>query len=143
MRSNVGIALAMVLGSVLLPGWSSPQPVAQDVPKNGQPESPFACVRTALSPAQRKRHFEELGPQLRARRKSVHELPDGYEFELPSNAMTFQMAAEWVAGERVCCPFFDIELRLVREHGPLLLRLTGREGVKQFIEQDGAAWVKQ
>ena len=99
-------------------------------------ESPFACDRASLNPEQRKRHFDELGPALRSLRKSTHELADGFEFEFPADAAVYQLLAEWVGGERLCCPFFDIELRVEREGGPLWLRLTGREGVKQFIKAD-------
>ena len=99
-------------------------------------ESPFACDREALSANQRKRHFDELGPALRSLRKSTRELPDGFEFEFPADAATYQLLAEWIGGERLCCPFFDINLQVQREGGPLWLRLTGREGVKQFIKSD-------
>jgi hypothetical protein len=44
--------------------------------------------------------------------------------------------------ERLCCPFFEISLRFERDGGPLWLRLTGREGIKDFIKAEGAAWVK-
>jgi hypothetical protein len=106
-------------------------------------ESPFACDTWALTPEQRKRHFEELGPILRSLRKSVRELADGYEFEFPADQQTFQLVTEWAIQERLCCPFFDIDVRLDREGGPLWLRLTGREGTKDFIKVDGAAWIKQ
>jgi hypothetical protein len=99
-------------------------------------ESRFACDRAALNPEQRKRHFDELGPALRSLRKSTHELADGFEFEFPADAAVYQVLAEWVGGERLCCPFFDIDLRVEREGDPLWLRLTGREGVKQFIKAD-------
>ena len=105
-------------------------------------ESPFACNRLALTPAQRKRHFDELGPRLVSLKRSVRELPNGYEFEFPPDARTFQLVTEWAIGERACCPFFDIDMRLEREGGSLWLALTGREGVKQFIQADGAAWIK-
>jgi hypothetical protein len=106
-------------------------------------ESPFACDRMAMTPAIRKRHFEELGPTLLKLKKSTRELADGYEFEFPADEKTFQLLAEWTIQERLCCPFFDINVRLDREGGPLWLRLTGREGTKDFIKVDGAAWVKQ
>src|SRR5579862_5194764 len=96
-------------------------------------ESPFACDRAALSPQVRKRHFDELGPALRARKTSIRELRDGFEFEFPKDTETFNLVSEWVAGERLCCPFFDIDVHVEREHGNLWLRLTGREGVKQFV----------
>ena len=104
-------------------------------------QSPFACDQLALTPAQRKRHFDVLGPALIAKRTSVHELPDGYEIALPSDAETYRQAAEYVDGERVCCPFFEINLRVTPEGGPVWLRFTGRPGTKQFIEADGASWI--
>lgn len=106
-------------------------------------ESAFACNRLALTPEQRKRHFDELGPKLVSLRKAVRELPNGYEFGFPADSSTVQLVAEWAIGERACCPFFDIALHLEREGGPLWLSLTGREGVKQFIQADGAAWIRK
>ena len=106
-------------------------------------ESPFACDTKALTAQQRKRHFEELGPTLRSLRRSVRELADGYEFEFPADEKTFQLVTEWAIQERLCCPFFDINVRLEREGGPLWLRLTGREGTKDFIKAEGADWIKQ
>ena len=108
-----------------------------------QRESPFACDRTALTPEVRKRHFEELGPALVSLRKSVRELPDGYEFEFPKDEKTYQLLTEWAFQERLCCPFFDLDVRMEREGGPLLLRVTGREGVKDFIKVDGREWIRQ
>src|SRR6184192_2387006 len=74
-------------------------------------ESPFACNAFALSPEVRKRHFEEVGPALLKLTKSTRELPDGYEFELPADNKTYQLLTEWAFQERLCCPFFDIDLR--------------------------------
>jgi hypothetical protein len=106
-------------------------------------QHPFACDRSALDSEARKRHFNELGPALGSMRKTVRELADGYEFQFPSDAKSIAMVAEWAAGERLCCPFFKIELRIEPEHGPFWLRLTGREGTKQFIQADLASWNKQ
>jgi hypothetical protein len=73
----------------------------------------------------------------------VRELKNGYEFEFPGNAATYQLLTEWAIQERLCCPFFDISLRLEPEGGPLWLRLSGRPGTKEFIKVDGASWVAQ
>jgi hypothetical protein len=116
---------------------------AQSANSQTKRESPFACDTSALTPEQRKRHFDELGPALRALRQGVRELPDGYEFQFPSDEKTYGMLTEWVHQESLCCPFFDINVRLEREGGPLWLRLTGREGTKDFIKVDGAKWIKQ
>jgi len=101
--------LVMLAATVPLPVRAS----AQDNEKSAKPkqESPLACDRLALTQAQRKRHFDELGPMLRSLKTSARELPDGFEFQFPSDMKTYQLVAEWVAGERVCCPFFEIDLR--------------------------------
>jgi len=98
--------------------------------------SPLACNAFALSPEVRKRHFEELGPALLKLKKSTRELPDGYEWEFPADNKTYQLLTEWTFQERLCCPFFDIDLRFEREGGPLWLRLTGRPGTKEFIKME-------
>ena len=98
--------------------------------------SPLACNSFALSPEVRKRHFEELGPALLKLKKSTRELPDGYEWEFPADNKTYQLLMEWTFQERLCCPFFDIDLRFEREGGPLWLRLTGRPGTKEFIKME-------
>jgi hypothetical protein len=105
-------------------------------------QSPLACDRLALDPVARKRHFDELGPALRYMRKAVRELPDGYEFQFPADPKTIAMVAEWAAGERLCCPFFNIQLRMEAEGGPFWLRVTGRKGTKEFLRVDGASWVQ-
>jgi hypothetical protein len=104
--------------------------------------SPFVCDRLALSPEARARHFDELGPQMRALKTGVRELPNGYAFRFPADPKTVQLVAEWSAGERLCCPFFDIDIRMEEEGGPMWLTLTGREGTKDFIQADAASWIK-
>src|SRR5438046_10018561 len=98
--------------------------------------SPFACNAFALSPEVRKRHFEELGPALLKLKKSMRELKDGYELELPADNKTYQLLTEWAFQERLCCPFFDIDMHFSKEAGPLVLRLTGRSGTKEFIKEE-------
>ena len=105
-------------------------------------ESPFACNLRALTAVELTRHFAYLGPMLRSRKTGVRELKNGYEFRFPSDRKTIALLAEWIAQEHLCCPFFEIELRLEPEGGPAWMRLTGREGTKQFLEADAAAWIK-
>ena len=136
---NAAMLFALLVTAVFVPD-SAAQASSADVKR---PESPFACNRLALPSEQRRRHFDELGPKLRSLKKNVRELPNGYEFEFPADSSTVQLVAEWAVGERACCPFFDIDMRLEREGGSLWLGLTGREGVKQFIQADGAAWIRR
>lgn len=137
------VLLAMLGLCTLMRVAPSQSVMAQQSKSQMQKESPFVCDRMALTPEIRKRHFEELGPALRGLIKSSRELADGYEFEFPSDQNTYAMLTEWIIQERLCCPFFDINLRLDREGGPLWMRLTGREGTKDFIKVDGAAWIKR
>jgi hypothetical protein len=108
-----------------------------------QHESPFACNLQAFTAAQRTRHFNELGPMLRRLKTGVRELSNGYEFQFPGDPKTVALLTEWAVQERRCCPFFDIDLRLGKEGGPAVMRLTGREGTKQFIEIVGTEWIKR
>src|SRR5215471_13779267 len=96
----------------------------------------LACNALALSPEVRNRHFEDIGPALLKLKKSTRELPDGYEFEFPTDNKTYQLLTEWSIQERLCCPFLEIGLRFEREGGPLWLRLTGRPGTKEFIKAE-------
>lgn len=124
-------ALGLLTAALLAAAQPAPQ-----APRNNPHVSPFACDRLALDPAARTRHFDELGPMLRTLRMASRELPDGYEFEFPSDSKTYALLNEWAEGERLCCPFFDIAIRAERENGAIWLRLTGREGTKEFIRND-------
>lgn len=95
-------------------------------------ESPFACDMTAIAQ-------EQLGPHLATIEKlfaaveSFRELSNGYAFRLRDEADTLLTVAEFVALERLCCPFFGFGVEIEREGGAIWLSLTGREGVKPFI----------
>ena len=123
------ITAIAIVAPVAISATSEPSPQTEHV-------SPFACNALALSPEVRKRHFEELGPALLKLKKSIRELRDGYELELPADNRTYQLLTEWAFQERLCCPFFDIDLRFSKEAGPLWLRLTGRAGTKEFIKEE-------
>jgi hypothetical protein len=93
----------------------------------------FACNAKALSSTERARH-DELTKTLAAAVKEKVELKDGYGFRLPASALGG--AAEWISFERRCCPFFTFVLEQTRDEGPLWLRLTGSEGIKQLIRAE-------
>ncbi len=135
---NILFLAALSLSAICLAASNASAEQNQPVSSLSQTEhvSPFACNAFALSPEVRKRHFEELGPALLKLKKSMHELADGYELEFPTDNTTYQLLTEWAFQERLCCPFFDIDLRFDRENGPLWLRLTGRPGTKEFIKTE-------
>jgi hypothetical protein len=95
----------------------------------------FYCNIKALSPAERQRQ-KELGQELRSATLETKELPDGYAFQLKGEMASLADLAEWVSNERKCCPFFDFDIALVRDGGPLWLKLRGNDGVKAFIRNE-------
>jgi hypothetical protein len=95
-------------------------------------ESPFACDMTAIAADQRDAHLGTINKLFQAV-QSMRELPNGYSFRLPNESYVLLTAAEFIALERRCCPFFGFSLEIEREGGAVWLSLTGREGVKPFI----------
>ncbi len=110
-------------------------PIAQ------QSESPFVCNLGVLTAADRARK-EDISHSLAAMVTGVRELPDGFEFQFTSEPATLTLLGEWTWTERLCCPFFDFDIRVDREGGPIALRLTGRPGTKAFIEADFVRWIQ-
>src|SRR4051794_38311838 len=93
---------------------------------------PIACDLTALDPAVRATHMEAAIQLLRGDAAEVTELADGYAFRY--SADQYERVVRFIANERRCCPFFTFVLEVTPGHGPLWLRITGGEGVKDFIQ---------
>ena len=118
--------------SLVLAGSAAQDKVEQ---KKAAQESPLACNMLALDAEGRKRH-KAVSEQMRAAVKEVQDLRDGYAFRFPAEQSTILLVSEFIARERLCCPFFRFELIAEQEDGPLWLRLRGREGVKEFIKTE-------
>ena len=116
-------------------------PLAAAGPGQVVHESPFFCDLSKLTSADRAR-LQEIADTLAAQRPSVRELPDGYSFEFRGDADTFRMVADWLASERLCCPFFDIQIRTMPEGGPITVTLGGRPGTKDFIRLEFEKWIR-
>lgn len=99
-------------------------------------ESPFYCrIEKTLTKAERE-HKKRLSQKMIAAQLETSELADGYAFKFRPNGLTLSELADWSTTESRCCPFFDLEIGVEREGGPLFLRVKGREGVKQFIRAE-------
>lgn len=62
-------------------------------------------------------------------------MEDGFAFRFPGGEAVdekLEVLSTWIAGERRCCPFYRFEVIVEPEHGPLWLRLRGRESVKRY-----------
>jgi hypothetical protein len=104
--------------------------------QEGKVETPFLCSLEKSLTKEQREHKRQLAKKMEHARIETKEIADGYVFRFRPEAVSFGEVADWVATERVCCPFFDLAIEAERENGPLSLRITGREGVKQFIRSE-------
>lgn len=98
-------------------------------------QSKFYCNTKALTSEERA-HHKKLSEKLMAARKAIVETETGYEFQFGPQDVTLAELADWVAAESKCCPFFDFHIDLENEGKLICLRLTGEEGIKQFMRAE-------
>lgn len=92
-------------------------------------EIPIACT---LSAGDRARRGDEIA-HLFAGRQETRELPDGYALRFPADEVWATRLLSFIAGERVCCPFFTFALVFEPGQEPLWLHLRGPAGTKEFV----------
>jgi len=95
--------------------------------------SPLACDLTAIDAGRRAAHRDLAEHLVSHGAQETHELPDGYAFRFTADQ--YASVTTFVANERLCCPFFTFVLEVQADHGPLWLRITGREGVKAVFAE--------
>ena len=98
-------------------------------------EVTVACDWAALTAEQQERQ-RSLYRRLRADVWEVKELDDGYAFRHSLDGEVLLAIAEFVANERLCCPFFDFALTVERGGGPVWLRMTGKGEAKRVLEAE-------
>jgi hypothetical protein len=98
-------------------------------------EIPPVCRLDALAPADRARHAA-LTAELRSAARWIQELPRGWALRFPEDPALSRRLVEWVALERRCCPFLEFEILLGEKGDPVILRLTGGEGVKEILARE-------
>ena len=98
-------------------------------------EVPLACRWSVLSAVQQERQ-RVLYRQLRADVEEVVELEDGYAFRHSSDRAVLLAVAEFVANERLCCPFFEFGITVERDGGPVWLRMRGEGEAKRLLEAE-------
>lgn len=93
----------------------------------------LACDLTAISADVREEHVISA-PQLFALAQEVQDLPNGFSIRFLNEQGRFMSIARFIENERLCCPFFNFTLEIEPNNGPLWLRLTGAEGVKELLQ---------
>ena len=94
----------------------------------------MACNLKAISSAERPR-YNELVKRLRASVSERVELTDGFKYELNSKVIALPEVAEWIAMERLCCPFLTFQLDVPSKGDPHLT-LRGPSGAKAIIHEE-------
>ncbi len=94
---------------------------------------PLACDLTAI-PSDRREEHVITAPQLFALAQEVQELTNGYAIRFSNEPGRFTAIAKFIENERLCCPFFSFGLDVEPNSGPLWLRLTGGDGVKEILK---------
>jgi hypothetical protein len=92
---------------------------------------PIACNPEAV-PAEKREQWMTTGKQVYAAVQYVKELPDGYGFCLPAEML--RHVVEYISNERLCCGFLRFTVEVEPNAGPLWLRLTGGDGVKEYMQ---------
>jgi hypothetical protein len=62
------------------------------------------------------------------------ELPDGYAFRVPGDKKWIAVVAELIVAEHECCPFLTFELAAEPNTGPVIVRVIGPAGTKDFLK---------
>lgn len=95
---------------------------------------PFSCDAGALDPDARTAHFAWIRDELPGLVQTAHELTNGLALQL--SVETLPAVALFIDRERRCCPFLRFGLEVEPEGGGLWLRLTGPDGVAEFLRAD-------
>jgi hypothetical protein len=98
-------------------------------------DQPIICIPSALTHEQRAR-ATELRARLAGATSNVREESDGYAYAYAADPELLRMLGEWIGLERLCCPFLTFEVRWPSGDDAPTLRLSGPEGVKDFLRAE-------
>lgn len=101
--------------------------------KNAQELSDGVPIACTLSDPEFRRREATLLARFKSAVIATEEVPDGYAFRMPGNNKWVALISELIAAERACCPFLTFELAATPNMGPLILRITGPAGTKDFL----------
>lgn len=91
----------------------------------------LACNMDAIEESKRHQHGLLAAQLMFEAFQERQELPDGYAFRFA--AADYPRLVEYIANERLCCPFFQFELDVEPQQGPVWLRIRGGQEVKEFL----------
>jgi hypothetical protein len=99
--------------------------------KHGSDDMPVACCLTSAELRERE---ATLLAQFRSTVIGIEELRDGYAFRVPGDGKWVAIIAKMIVAERECCPFLTFEFVAQPSMGPVIVRVTGPAGTKDFLK---------
>ena len=91
---------------------------------------PILC---SLTSAELREREVMLLAQFRPAVVETEELQEGYAFRLGGDGKLIGLLAELIVAERECCPFLTFEVVALPNKGPVIVRVTGPAGTKEFV----------
>jgi hypothetical protein len=91
---------------------------------------PVAC---RLTSAELRERAATLVAQFRSDVMGTEELRDGSACRLPGDGKRIGLIAELIVAERECCPFLGFEVAALPNMGPVIVRVIGPAGTKEFL----------
>jgi hypothetical protein len=92
------------------------------------------AIACSLTTAEFHDREAKLLAQFRSAVVEAEELQQGYSFRLPSDGKWIRLVTELIVAERECCPFLTFELAALPNQGPLIVRVIGPPGAKEFVK---------
>ncbi len=103
-----------------------------------------SCTDSCGAGAERALSCKLTSPEMQLRKTTViaslkkqviekKELTNGYSYKFKGTDSVINELADFVKTERLCCDFFDFELKIAGDASSAWLTVTGPKGVKNFI----------
>jgi hypothetical protein len=95
----------------------------------------LVCNMDVFTPARREAHIHAT-TQLVHLMQQVQEIEHGYEFTFLNETDLIVRIAEFIANERLCCPFLNFTLHVPSSNESPSLSLTGPLGTLEFLRAE-------
>lgn len=95
---------------------------------------PFACDMFAIPALERPEHYKLIRRLMSDVAQDIQETPEEFSFQFPAGE--YDAVSQFIGRERLCCPFLRFTLEVTPDRGPLRLRISGPEGVKDFMQAE-------
>ena len=104
-----------------------------EIPVSSPP--PIVCDLRALSLEQRTREHELL-LEFRGMFREALETDQGFSIAVPADPRLLSRLGEFLALERLCCPFLTFNLSIPADRGAIRLQIQGPPGAKAFLRSE-------